>query len=71
MHWSEFIMMIGIIIISTYVSLKVINDIKQFINKWTVVRSNIYKELLVDSRHKEELTEDLIKLTQELSLERQ
>jgi hypothetical protein len=39
MHWSEFIMMIGIIIITTYISIKVINDFKHFLGRWTIVNS--------------------------------
>lgn len=70
MSTFEFIMVIGIIIISTYVSIKVIGDIKQFLSRWTVLRSNIYNDLLVDSRYKEELVQEVSKLERELAIER-
>jgi|TARA_R110002110_G_scaffold59812_9_gene169041 hypothetical protein len=70
MHWSEFIMMIGIIILTTYVSIKVINDFKKFLSKWTILRSNIYNDLIVDSTQKEELVQEVTRLSEELFIER-
>ena len=67
MHWSEFIMMIGIIIITTYISINVINDIKKFLSKWTVLRINIYNDLLTDSNTKEELVIDNENLNREVN----
>jgi recombinational DNA repair protein RecT len=67
MHWSEFIMMIGIIIITTYISINVINDIKKFLSKWTVLRINIYNDLITDSNTKEELVIDNENLNKEVN----
>ena len=67
MHWSEFIMMIGIIIITTYISINVINDIKKFLSKWTVLRTNIYNDLITDSNTKEELVIDNENLNKEVN----
>tara|TARA_R110000744_G_C19224279_1_gene547452 strand:- start:244 stop:480 length:237 start_codon:yes stop_codon:yes gene_type:complete len=67
MHWSEFIMMIGIIIITTYISINVINDIKKFLSKWTVLRINIYNDLITDSNTKEELVIDNENLNREVN----
>ena len=67
MHWSEFIMMIGIIIITTYISINVINDIKKFLSKWTILRINIYNDLITDSNTKEELVIDNENLNKEVN----
>lgn len=70
MSTLEFIMMIGIIILSTYITLKLIADIKQFLSRWTIINSDVYDILLIDSRHNKELTEEVTKLNTELELER-
>ena len=77
MSTFEFIMVIGIIIISTYVSIKVIGDIKQFLSRWTVLNSEEVEEIELNARHLKELREEVnrlftenSKLSEELAIER-
>ena len=77
MSTFEFIMVIGIIIISTYVSIKVIGDIKQFLSRWTVLNSEEVEEIELNTRHLKELREEVnrlftenSKLSEELAIER-
>jgi len=45
MHWSEIVMMVGIIIISTYIFTRVLGDIKYTISKISIIRSSTLDDL--------------------------
>ena len=45
MHWSEIVMMVGIIIISSYIFTRVLGDIKYTISKISIIRSSTLDDL--------------------------
>jgi hypothetical protein len=45
MHWSDIVMMVGIIIISTYIFTRVLGDIKYTISKISIIRTRTLDDL--------------------------